>query len=266
MLTQIVSPPTGGHCTQRSTEPNGVFSGQVGSVCGGVLVAVVRRFGGTCRCAPAPGSPGRCRARGGPRARRNGRRRPSVRRASFPGRGRTARRAWSSNWRISAVRSATREAAPRSTLLKLARPGKRKRPAASTSLWTSEIGGGPLSTKSVRTHRSRPSASRLRAAESSAWRIPTPAAAEGAAEMIATTHRPQLPRDQRIRQLANADGAVPSHDRSRSLERFSSVCVQTWMAAASLRLVCGVALPQQQCHADAGEYGTAQGQVPQGIP
>ena len=33
-----------------------------------------------------------------------------------------------------------------------------------------------------------------------------------------------------------------------------------------LRLVCGVALPQQQCHADAGEYGTAQGQVPQRIP
>ena len=33
MLSHIVSPPTGGHSTQRSTQPNGGFSRQVASVC-----------------------------------------------------------------------------------------------------------------------------------------------------------------------------------------------------------------------------------------
>ena len=33
MLAHIVSPPTGGHSTQRSTQPNGGFSRQVASVC-----------------------------------------------------------------------------------------------------------------------------------------------------------------------------------------------------------------------------------------
>jgi hypothetical protein len=33
MLAHIVSPPTGGHSTQRSTQPKGGFSRQVASVC-----------------------------------------------------------------------------------------------------------------------------------------------------------------------------------------------------------------------------------------
>jgi hypothetical protein len=33
MLAHIVSPPTGGHSTQRSTEPNGVDSRHVSSLC-----------------------------------------------------------------------------------------------------------------------------------------------------------------------------------------------------------------------------------------
>ena len=33
MLTHIVSPPTGGHSTQRSTQPNEGVSRQVPSVC-----------------------------------------------------------------------------------------------------------------------------------------------------------------------------------------------------------------------------------------
>ena len=33
MLTRIVSPPTSGHSTQRSTQPNGGLSRQVASLC-----------------------------------------------------------------------------------------------------------------------------------------------------------------------------------------------------------------------------------------
>ncbi len=33
MFAHIVSPPTGGHSTQRSTQPNGGFSRHVASVC-----------------------------------------------------------------------------------------------------------------------------------------------------------------------------------------------------------------------------------------
>ena len=33
MFAQMVSPPTGGHSTQRSTQPSGGFSRQVASVC-----------------------------------------------------------------------------------------------------------------------------------------------------------------------------------------------------------------------------------------
>ena len=33
MLTHIVSPPTSGHSTQRSTQPNGGLSRQVASEC-----------------------------------------------------------------------------------------------------------------------------------------------------------------------------------------------------------------------------------------
>ena len=33
MFAQMVSPPTGGHSTHRSTQPNGGLSRQVASVC-----------------------------------------------------------------------------------------------------------------------------------------------------------------------------------------------------------------------------------------
>jgi hypothetical protein len=42
MLAHIVSPPTGGHSTQRRTQPKGGFSRHVVGM-PGVLVAIVRR-------------------------------------------------------------------------------------------------------------------------------------------------------------------------------------------------------------------------------
>ena len=49
----------------------------------------------------------------------------------------------------------------------------------------------------------------------------------------------------------------PSRDRSGIVGATPHVLCSDLGGGCLLRLVCGVALPQQQCHADAGEYGTA---------